>query len=148
MTLTPGRDSTFGSILADLLTDFTSDFLFVTGAFDCTDTGFAATLDEGLATADFATTVADFVGGFAAFTLVGAALPTGLLATFFATGWVDFATANLALLAATVGLFAGFFIAFAIGSTTNWVMLLKCGSCCTQEADLRIHFRLPPAQVY
>lgn len=102
MTLTPGRDSTFGSILADLLADFTSDFLFVTGAFDCTDTGFAATWDEGLATVDFATTVADFIGNFAAFTFDGAALPTGSLATFFATGLVDFATAVLALLAASV----------------------------------------------
>ncbi|MFJ7568007.1 hypothetical protein ACIQW9_13705 [Herminiimonas sp. NPDC097707] len=73
MTLMPGRDSTFGSTLADLLVDFTSDFLFVTGAFDCTDTGFAATLDEGLAAADFATGVAVFVGAlvgdFTAFTL-------------------------------------------------------------------------------
>ncbi|WP_231949310.1 hypothetical protein [Herminiimonas arsenitoxidans] len=61
MTLTPGRDSTFGSIFADLLADFTSDFLFVTGAFDCTDTGFAATLGESLAAGVFATTAALFV---------------------------------------------------------------------------------------
>nr|WP_238380028.1 hypothetical protein [Janthinobacterium sp. Marseille] len=54
MTFTPGRDSTFGSTFADLLAGLTSDFLFVTGAFDCTDTGFAATLGESLAAGVFA----------------------------------------------------------------------------------------------
>ncbi|WP_230089446.1 MULTISPECIES: hypothetical protein [Oxalobacteraceae] len=120
MTLTPGRDSTFGSTFADLLADFTSDFLFVTGAFDCTDTGFAATLDETLAAGVFA----------AALVLAATALawPADFAATtFFSTVLLVFtAAADLALLAVSVWVFAGFFIAFAIGSTTK-VMLLKRG---------------------
>ncbi|WP_233588410.1 hypothetical protein [Herminiimonas sp. KBW02] len=123
MTLTPGRDSTFGSTFADLLADFTSDFLFVTGAFDCTDTGFAATLAAGVFAAALLGELATLVLAATAF-----AWPADLTATtFFSTVLLDFTVAaDLALLAVSVWVFAGFFIAFAIGSTTK-VMLLKRG---------------------
>ncbi|HEX2603641.1 MAG TPA: hypothetical protein VHL60_03135 [Oxalicibacterium sp.] len=43
-----------------------------------------------------------------------------VLTAFFSTGFVDFAAALLALVAGSVlDDFAGFFIAFAMGSTTN-----------------------------
>jgi hypothetical protein len=99
MSFTPGRDSTFGSILADLLVDFTSDFLFVTGAFDCTDTG-VTFFDAGFAfvfaaEAAFLAIVVDGLFTFAGASLLAAG---ALAATFFATGFF----------AATVAVFVAF----------------------------------------
>ena len=126
MTLTPGRDSTLASGFADL--DFNSDFFVVTGAFDCTDTGFA--LDKA-----FAFGVAATAAPLAATLAVDCStLPFGDatfvfasgFTTFFSTVFTVFAAAVLAFVAASVGDdFAGFFIAFAIGSTTKWVRLFE-----------------------
>ncbi|MGZ5858515.1 MAG: hypothetical protein ACXWJK_14885, partial [Burkholderiaceae bacterium] len=46
---------------ADFTADFDSDFLVVTGAFDCTGADFAATFGNGFTGADFA--AADFGTG-------------------------------------------------------------------------------------
>lgn len=88
MTLTPGRDSTFASTGAGLPAVFATDFLVVTGAFDCTDTG-VAFFDTGFAFT-FAIGAAFFaavVEGLFVFTFAEASLlATGaLVAVFFAT---------------------------------------------------------------
>jgi len=117
------RASALVSTLEDLVAGLTSDFLFVTGTFDGLAAGFAATLVTVLATVVFATGAAFLLAalpaGVAVFVLDAtvAVLPAGLATTaFFSTGLLDFAATALVLLAAAVGVFAGFFIAFAIGS--------------------------------
>jgi hypothetical protein len=73
ITFTPGLLSAFSAALTDLTDfasacladDFDSDFLFVTGAFDCTGADFAATFDNGFAFADFATE--DLLSGLVVF---------------------------------------------------------------------------------
>lgn len=112
------RDSTRVSTLEDLV-GLTSDFLFVTSTFDGLAADFsttlAAVLDTGLAAV--AAFLVTLLAGVAAFVLVGAAvtLPAGLATTaFFSTGLLAFAA--LAVFADAGVVFAGFFIAFAIGS--------------------------------
>ncbi|HWW08134.1 hypothetical protein [Collimonas sp.] len=118
MTLTSALTGAAAAFLADLTT-LSCGFLFVTGAFDFTDTGFATVLD--------------------AFVVVAVALETTFLLTGF-TGVLDAATVFLTedfeleellklALAATgfafftesVRGFAGLFIAFAMESNTNWL---------------------------
>lgn len=115
-----------GSTLADLDlgVGLTSGFLFVTGTFNGLAAGFAATLAAVLGTtvlaAEAVLLLAVLAAGVAAFVLDTAvlALPAGLATTvvFFSTGLLDLAAAVLALPAVAAGVFAGFFIAFAIGS--------------------------------
>jgi hypothetical protein len=117
MTFALERDSTLASGLAGL--GFTSDFLFVTGAF-AFDTG-VATLDKGfalgVATAAVLLLAATLPAVFSTFSPGDASvvLPA-VLTAFFSTGFVVFAAALLALVAGSVlDDFAGFFIAFAMG---------------------------------
>jgi hypothetical protein len=126
-------------LVALLATGLASDFLFVTVAFNCSTAGLAAVLDTGFALDDaVAALVPDFGAGlaatlafaedFSAVTLafVTFALPVGFTATVFFTGvfaavFADEAlpAADFAFLAEVVRVFAGFFIAFAMESTTN-----------------------------
>lgn len=119
MTLTSALTGAAAAFLDDLTT-LSCGFLFVTGAFDFTDTGFATVLD--------------------AFVVVAVALETTFLLTGF-TGVVDAAAVFLTvdfeleeevlkLALAAVGFvfftesvrdFAGLFIAFAMESNTNWL---------------------------
>ncbi|MEO6921899.1 MAG: hypothetical protein ABI188_22820 [Collimonas sp.] len=98
--------------------------MFVTGAFDFTDTGFATALD--------------------AFVVVAVALETTFLLTGLLTGGdvldeaavfftvdfggeddvLDLAAAGFAFFTESVRGFAGFFIAFAMESNTNLVILI------------------------
>src|SRR5690606_25257120 len=97
------------SALADLVV-LTSGFLFVTATFDCLAAGWATTLTAAF-TAVFA------AGAALVFVTVVFALLTDLLTTaFFSTGLLGLTTAVLAFPAVTAEFFAGFFIAFAIGS--------------------------------
>ncbi len=148
ITFTPGRDSGAAATLVDLLVfasadltaDFDSDFLVVTGAFDCTGADFAATFGNvftgaGFAAADFGAGLAavlaatlgctfgvlaaTFTGFFAGATAL--ALPAVLEAVvFFMAGLavdldeLDLAAAGLAFFSVCTKDFAGFFIAFAI----------------------------------
>jgi hypothetical protein len=149
ITFTPGRVSgvaAFADLLdfasADFTADFDSDFLVVTGAFDCTGADFAATFgdvftDAGFAVVDFGTgldaalavtlgcALVDLTG--AAFTvfLTGAtalALAAVLAAVvfFMAEGFAvdldeaDLAAIGLAFFSVRTRGFADFFIAFAI----------------------------------
>jgi hypothetical protein len=126
------------------LTTLSTGFLFVTGAFDFTDTGFATVLDALF-----------FVGVAAALeTALGAALAATSGASFLVPGpiifWpgdfpavllddlitvvlmdftaeedaADFAAVGFAFLAEIIRGFAGFFIAFAMESFTKLVLLL------------------------
>ncbi|HEY6773878.1 MAG TPA: hypothetical protein VI140_07875 [Oxalicibacterium sp.] len=79
--------------------------------------------------------VAAFLLGATAFALTGVVLAA---AVFFTTDFVDFAA--VAFLAA-VGVFAGFFIAFAIGSTTKWVMPRNVAALSGKQI-LRMQLRL------
>jgi hypothetical protein len=125
MTLTPGRDSTLVSTLLawlawlDLAAEgFATDFLFVTGAFDCTDTG-VAFFDAGFALvaatgavlgAAFLATAVD--GLFVTFLAGASLLAAGdLLATFFAAGFFAAAVAVLVVFTALAGVLAAAFFA-------------------------------------
>jgi len=150
MTATPGLDSGFTGSLAALPIGFASDFLFVTGAFNFTGTDFAAALGKGLAatvltdvfrvagitlaTTPLGCTLATLFKGllddFAVF-VGGADLADGRLeaTVFFGTGFAIALTAGFdkpgfAFFATCFTVFAGFFIEFAMKSTTNQVVLV------------------------
>ncbi|MGZ3240666.1 MAG: hypothetical protein ACXWJK_09965, partial [Burkholderiaceae bacterium] len=147
ITFTPGRDSGTAATLADLpdftsagfTADFDSDFLVVTGAFDCTGADFAATFGNGFTGAFVATdfgagldvvlgvtlgcALVTFAATFTAFFAgaTGLALLAVLVAVvFFIAGFaadlgeVDLAAVGLAFFSVCTRGFAGFFIAFAI----------------------------------
>jgi hypothetical protein len=139
ITATPGLFSGLVSIFVSLTMFFDSGFLFVTGAFNCALTNFAAALDKGFAV-DVASALALAFGpdlaGFFARALFGDlsaaareaatfGLPDVLAATGFAASLVldlddvDLALAGFAFLAESVRGFAGLFIAFAMESTAN-----------------------------
>jgi hypothetical protein len=97
--------------------------LFVTGAFDFTDTGFATVLD-----ALFFVVVA--VALEATFLLTGLVGVSGGTAVFFKEDFgveeeaLDLAAAGFAFLTESVRDFAGLFIAFAMESNINLVTLI------------------------
>jgi hypothetical protein len=147
ITATPGLASALTAGLAGLLAAFGSEFFVVTGAFDCTDTIFSVAFAAGLAfgaatilvagaglTAVFATGLAGaglaacLLTGFAVALVVSGAAATTLAlllglggaTTFFAAGFaVDLDAAGFTVFAGSDWVFAGFFIAFAMESTTN-----------------------------
>lgn len=113
---------------------FDSDFLFVTGAFNCAGTNLAAALDTGLAVdvtvvfapafgPDFASFFARVLFGVfsaASFGLADALAPAGFAASLaLDLDDVDLASAGFAFRGVSVRGFAGLFIAFAMGSTAN-----------------------------
>jgi hypothetical protein len=94
--------------------------LFVTGAFDFTDTGFATALDAfvvvavALETTFLLTGLTAVLGAAAVFLTVDFALEEELLVlALAAAGFVSFTE--------SVRGFAGLFIAFAMESNTNWL---------------------------
>jgi hypothetical protein len=134
-----------GAVFDDLLFALGSDFLFVTGAFNCAETGFAAVLDKDFSVALVAVLVLALEavlsagpGPGLAIVLIDVllfdctavsleatlALPADLSAVF-TTGFAAvfdsacLAGANFAFFAEDVWFFAGFFIAFAMESTTK-----------------------------
>lgn len=114
------RAAVLVSGLEALEAGLTSDFLFVTATFDGLAADLPATLaavpDVGLAAG--AAFLATLPAGVAVFVFVVAVftLPAGLATTAFcSTDLLDFVAAGLGF-AGAVGVFAGFFIAFAIGS--------------------------------
>jgi hypothetical protein len=129
MTLDSGFASALEALLAAFAAVFGSGFLFVTGAFGFSGAAvFAEALDEddafdtGAAGAFFDTVVTAAVAVFATALLGAFALLAGLAAAeVFTAGFaIDLPEAGLvaadwAFFAATV-VFAGFFIAFAMGS--------------------------------
>ena len=141
-----GLAALFAGLAAAFDSLFNSVFLDVTGAFDFEADGFAAApvedLPAGAATtvgfaAAFATTLVAvlatvLLGDLAAATFAVAALAlpsdlavTSVLTTDFAGVFdVGFAAAGFAVLAEVGTVFAGFFIAFAMESTTNLFVLV------------------------
>jgi len=114
--------------------------------------GFAATLavlETTVLAAGAALLLAVLVAGAAAFVLgtVVLALPAGLATTvFFSTGLLDLAAAVLALPAVAAGVFAGFFIAFAIGSLPSGYAR-ESKKAPFSEQICAYHFGFTPAQV-
>jgi len=126
------------------LTTLSKGFLFVTGAFDFTDTGFATVLDAlffvgvaaaletALGAALAATSGASFLvpgplifwpGDFSA-VLLGDLITVVLVDFTAEEGAADFAAVGFVFLAEIIRGFAGFFIAFAMESFTKLVTLI------------------------
>lgn len=153
---TPALASVFTAALDGLPTVFDSDF-FVTGAFDCTVTDFAVALDKGLVADGAAALAADFVVALfsdfsvATFGVAAFALPCLAALGFFAAAAAadlaeeDLAAAGLALFAGSVRGFAGFFIAFAMESTTNWLCSCRAVKLRSESRFVR-HSRIASAQ--
>jgi hypothetical protein len=151
-----------GALFADLPTTLDSIFLFVTGAFNCTDADFAAILGKDFSVGLTADLEAAF--GAALETVFGDAallddfrtiefgatltLPFGLTLTVFTATVVvfdaiDLAEAGFAFFAEDVWVFADFFIAFAMESTTKRLLVLhgknsmdKINYCVFYERDI------------
>src|SRR5450830_327274 len=178
--LTPGAIMTLTSLISLLtaltagLADFSSGFLVVTEAFDCTEAVFTLASDKfffvgvtvalvacvsaartafgaGLALDFFADAAnAAFAGEIAAFTAVAAALPGGLAAVVFlgtdrVTGVDLFAglMAGLLSFAEGVGVFAVFFIAFAIESKPTELHSLRQSNHAVHAHSYRIDTNCP-----
>nr|WP_175511177.1 hypothetical protein [Collimonas sp. OK307] len=104
----------------DDLTTLSCGFLFVTGAFDFTDTGFATALDAfvvvavALETTFLLTGFTAVLGETAVFLTVDCALEEELLV-------LPLAAAGFVFFTESVRGFAGLFIAFAMELNTNWL---------------------------
>jgi hypothetical protein len=146
MIETSGLFSGFETFFVVLPTALDSVFLFVTGAFNCAETDFAAVLDMDFSTGFAADLESVFGVALAAIlestlaivfdnvlcgdfpaAVLGATfvLPFDLALTVFIAGFaatledVNLDEAGFAFFAEDVWIFADFFIAFAMGSTTK-----------------------------